>query len=69
MDDGSRLQPVQVNNAEGRSPFVLVCDHASNRIPPEYGDLGLTPSERVSHVAWDPGALGVALGLSERLDA
>ena len=67
--DGSRLQPVQVNNAEGSSPFVLVCDHASNRIPPEYGDLGLKPSERVSHIAWDPGALSVALGLLEALDA
>lgn len=67
--DGSRLQPVQVNNAEGSSPFVLVCDHASNRIPEDYGDLGLAPSERVSHIAWDPGALSVALGLLERLDA
>ena len=67
--DGSRLQPVEVNNADGSSPFVLVCDHASNRIPAPYGDLGLTLAERVSHVAWDPGALGVALKLLELLDA
>lgn len=67
--DGSRLPPVQVNNAEGLSPFVLVCDHASNRIPSPYGTLGLSADERVSHVAWDPGALPVSLRLVELLDA
>jgi predicted N-formylglutamate amidohydrolase len=60
---------VLVSNARGGSPFVLVCDHASNRIPEPYGDLGLSQTERVSHIAWDPGALSVSRALSERLDA
>lgn len=60
---------VEVTNAGGRSPFVLVCDHASPHIPTQYGDMGLTGEERLSHIAWDPGALSVSLGLSERLDA
>jgi len=60
---------VLVSNARGSSPFVLVCDHASNRLPGRYGTLGLSPVERVSHVAWDPGALTVSRLLSERLDA
>jgi predicted N-formylglutamate amidohydrolase len=60
---------VQVVNADGASPFVLACDHASNRIPPEYGDLGLSLVQRLTHIAWDPGALAVALQLSEQLDA
>ena len=34
---------VRVTNREGRSPFVFVCDHASNFVPAEYGTLGLTP--------------------------
>ncbi len=38
----SVMPPVLVINAEGRSPFVLACDHASNRIPDEYDGLGLT---------------------------
>ena len=58
-----------VSNARGMSPFVLVCDHASNRLPPRYGTLGLSPVERVSHIAWDPGALAVSQHLSARLDA
>jgi len=60
---------VTVTNARGASPFVVVCDHASNFIPEIYGDLGLTPIERVSHIAWDPGALAVSRALTEALDA
>jgi predicted N-formylglutamate amidohydrolase len=63
------IAPVRVINARGESPFALVCDHASNRIPAQYGDLGLPPSERVRHIAWDPGALAVSLKLSTLLDA
>jgi predicted N-formylglutamate amidohydrolase len=58
-----------IDNAAGGSPILLICEHASNRIPPQYGDLGLTQAERESHVAWDPGALGVARGLSRLMDA
>jgi len=66
---GRSQPPVLVVNGEGASPFILACDHASNRIPEEYGDLGLTPVQRLMHIAWDPGALAVAHELSERLDA
>ena len=48
---------------------MLVCDHASNRIPSKYGNLDLSQIERVSHIAWDPGALAVSRALSEKLDA
>ncbi|WP_349236670.1 MULTISPECIES: N-formylglutamate amidohydrolase [unclassified Devosia] len=60
---------VVVTNARGTSPFVIVCDHASNRIPERYGDLGLSQVQRLSHIAWDPGALAVSRALSDALDA
>lgn len=63
------VAPVRTVNRRGESPFVLVCDHASNRFPPRFGDLGLPPSERIRHIAWDPGALAVSLRLTELLDA
>lgn len=66
---GASVPPVLTVNAGGRSGFVLVCDHASNRIPEPYGDLGLSRLQRLMHIAWDPGALAVALQLSELLDA
>lgn len=67
--DADHLPPVVTINAAGASPFVLVCDHASNRIPERLGDLGLTPHQRLMHIAWDPGALAVAMRLTELLDA
>jgi len=67
--DADLVAPVRTVNAGGKGPFAIVVDHASNRIPPAFGDLGLPPAERIRHIAWDPGALGVSLRLSELLDA
>ncbi len=61
--------PARLVNPVGRSPVVLVCEHASCHIPAEFADLGLAPEARRSHVAWDPGALEVARALSRVLDA
>jgi predicted N-formylglutamate amidohydrolase len=49
--------------------IVLVCEHASAFIPSEFKNLGLSKEVLTSHVAWDPGALGVAEALSEMLEA
>ena len=51
------------------SPVVLVCEHASAFMPASFDNLGLSEDVRRSHVAWDPGALGVAEALSALLDA
>ncbi len=67
--DADLLAPVRTVNADGKGPFAIVVDHASNRIPPRWGDLGLGPSDRIRHIAWDPGALAVSLKLSDLLDA
>ncbi len=61
-------ESVRVTNPAGTSPLVLTCDHASNFVPPEYGALGLSETHLSAHIAWDPGALAVARGISERLD-
>lgn len=58
-----------VRNRDGRGVYVLTCDHASNRLPPEYGGLGLDAADLERHIAWDPGAREVARSMSERLDA
>ncbi|MEW9834041.1 N-formylglutamate amidohydrolase [Mesorhizobium sp. ZMM04-4] len=60
---------VRVTNRAGSSPIVLVCDHASNWLPPAYGSLGLPDTDLLRHIAWDPGALPVALALADQLDA
>lgn len=60
---------VEIINAGGRGSAVLLCDHASRRIPRRLGDLGLDPHALRDHIAWDPGAAEVARCLSARLDA
>src|SRR5277367_142401 len=53
----------------GQSNFIVVADHASNRIPRSLGDLGLPASELQRHIAWDIGCLGVAQQVAAALDA
>ncbi|MCC7272607.1 MAG: N-formylglutamate amidohydrolase [Alphaproteobacteria bacterium] len=60
---------VTVTDADGRSPFVVTCDHASNRVPRRLAGLGLSEAERDRHIAWDIGALAVARRLAARLGA
>ena len=57
------------DNAAGRSPFLLTCDHYGRIIPRALGDLGLPASEFERHIAWDVGIAGVADALSTKLDA
>jgi predicted N-formylglutamate amidohydrolase len=63
------LSVARVENPNGSSPILLICEHASNRLPAQYGTLGLDATALESHIAWDPGALGVARALSQALDA
>ena len=50
--------------------WLVTCDHASNRVPEAFGGtLGLPDSEMARHIAWDPGAAGVAVALAARLNS
>ena len=52
-----------------RRDALLICDHASDRIPGELAGLGLDAAARASHVAWDIGAGALTERLSALLDA
>ncbi len=65
----TKIDHVTVAHPNGASPVVLVCEHASSFIPPEFDNLGLPERALQSHIAWDPGALAVAQAVSEHLDA
>lgn len=62
-------ESVVVANRTGRSPYVLICDHASNALPAEFGTLGLSEGDLQRHIAWDPGAAAVARYMAEILGA
>jgi len=56
-------------NVDGGGSAVLVCDHASNRVPQRLDSLGLDALHLADHIGWDPGAAEVARRLSAHLDA
>jgi predicted N-formylglutamate amidohydrolase len=61
--------PLIVVNETGRSPYVLICEHASSRLPKCLGTLGLPEAEMQRHIAYDIGAENVARVLSRLIDA
>lgn len=60
---------VRITNRNGTSPYVVICDHASNFVPAKFADLGLSKADLERHIAWDPGAAPVAAAIAETLDA
>lgn len=57
-------------NARGPAPLLVLCDHATNRVPASLGGgLGLPQDEMERHIAYDIGARGLALELARLLDA
>jgi predicted N-formylglutamate amidohydrolase len=64
-------EPFHIEGAGRASRWLVTCDHASNRVPPQVagGDLGLPQADMARHIAWDVGAAGVATELGRLLDA
>ena len=61
--------PVEIVAGSVASGAILLCDHASNAVPPDLGDLGLSPEHFARHIAYDIGAAAVTRGLARRLGA
>ena len=62
---------VPVEKCPGRldAGVLLLCDHAANRLPPDYGTLGLSREDLESHIAFDIGAAEITRRLATLLDA
>ena len=67
--EAADVPPVLQENAAGRSPFLITCDHFGRLIPKRLGDLGLSENELTRHIGWDIGIAGVVQDLSRLLDA
>lgn len=60
---------VRVHNAKGRGAGVIVCDHASFRVPRALQKtFGVSPRDMARHIAGDIGARDVSLELTRALD-
>lgn len=60
--------PFEVVNPDGDARILLLCDHASNAVPPGYGDLGIPPEDFTRHIAYDVGVDRVTRELARMLD-
>lgn len=61
--------PFALENEDGASPLVFVCEHAGARIPAALGDLGLAAEHLGRHFMVDIGALELARSLAAAFDA
>jgi len=77
---GEFVAPLAPGTGNERAPFelvpgnragglVIVCDHASNHIPEQYGNLGLPATQLARHIAYDIGVREVTLRLARTLNA
>jgi predicted N-formylglutamate amidohydrolase len=65
-DSSESYEAIEGDLASG---LLILVDHASNQIPPEYQDLGLPRVELERHIAYDIGAGPLARNLAERFAA
>jgi predicted N-formylglutamate amidohydrolase len=61
----------QIDGKDRPGRWLVTCDHATNHVPDWVagGDLGLPVQDMARHIAWDPGAAGLARALAQRLDS
>ena len=63
----SGFQPFEIIPGDPSHSLVILADHAMNRLPAEYGDLGLSAEAFTRHIAYDIGVEDVTRGLAARL--
>jgi predicted N-formylglutamate amidohydrolase len=64
VDGTSADPPYERIDGDRRSGLLLLCDHASSRVPPPYGDLGLPAEAFGRHIAYDIGCAALTRRLA-----
>jgi len=65
----SVFEPVETIAGDPACGLLLLCDHASNALPPAFGSLGLPESQLARHIGWDIGAADITRALAARFGA
>ncbi len=63
------MVPFESISGDPQSRLLLICDHASNAVPPEYANLGLPAAQFERHIAWDIGAADATRRLAAHFNA
>jgi predicted N-formylglutamate amidohydrolase len=67
--DDEAFAPVEIIPGNLAADLLILVDHATNRMPTEYGTLGLPPAELERHIAYDIGAGPLGRALAARFNA
>lgn len=59
-------RPVERIEGDPSGGMILICDHATNLLPPGYGRLGLDEAQLARHIAHDIGAAALTRELARR---
>jgi predicted N-formylglutamate amidohydrolase len=62
--------PYFIEGQDRPGPWLVTCDHASNRVPEDLGGtLGIGAADMARHIAWDVGAAGLTRALGVALNS
>lgn len=62
------FSPTETVAGDHAGGLLLLCDHASNQVPEEYGNLGLPQEQFERHIGYDIGVRSLTLELARRLN-
>lgn len=63
----TEFAPFHIVGGDSARGILLIADHATNRLPEAYGDLGLPAAEFARHIAYDIGVEAVTRALAASL--
>ncbi len=66
---GESFNSHEIVEGDKAGGLILLCDHASNRLPARYGDLGVPASDLNRHIGFDIGAGALTRMLAKRFRA
>lgn len=67
--DGDSLHSHELIDGDKAGGLIIICDHASNRLPPHYGGLGVDEAELERHIGYDIGVEPLSRMLAKRFHA
>ena len=68
LEAAGDIEPVERIDGRLDAGVLVICDHARNTLPPQYGTLGLPREALERHIAYDIGGAWLARRLAARLD-
>ncbi len=68
-DASEDFEPVEILAGDEAGGLLLICDHARNELPAQYGTLGLPREQLERHIGYDIGVRDLTRTLAARLNA